>query len=134
MLECHQEVKVHVWGGISWNGAITVCIFSSIMNAEVYIQIVMQCLISSIQHLYPKHHHFMQDNNPKHTSKAVQTFLKNNKFNWMQTLPDIINLIECIWHELKITFIHNLILFVGLRILEPSNQRGSWDKRVFDAA
>ena len=32
MLECHQEVKVHIWGGISWNGATTVCIFSCIMN------------------------------------------------------------------------------------------------------
>ncbi len=35
-----HPVKVHVWGGISWNGATNVCIFDGIMNAERYTNIL----------------------------------------------------------------------------------------------
>ena len=34
-----HPVKVHVWAGISWNGATNACIFEGIMDAELYCQI-----------------------------------------------------------------------------------------------
>jgi len=47
----------------------------------------------------------MADNDPKHTSNAVNDFLKSKSItmNWWQTLaesPDC-NPIENLWHELK---------------------------------
>ena len=77
-----HPTKVHVWAGISWNGATKICIFSGIMNAEMYIQILQRSLLPSISKLYPTHHRLMQDNNLKHTSKAVQTFFIKNQINW----------------------------------------------------
>ena len=45
----------------------------------------------------------MADNDPKHTSKLAQQFLKEKHVNWWRTLaksPDL-NPIENLWHELK---------------------------------
>ena len=62
-------VKVHVWAGISWNGAMKACIFEGIMDAELYCQILDEFLVPFIQTVYLLHHKFMQDNAPKHTSR-----------------------------------------------------------------
>ena len=35
-----HPVKVHVWAGISWNGATNACIFEGIMDTELYCQIL----------------------------------------------------------------------------------------------
>ena len=35
-----HPTKVHVWAGISWNGATNVCVFEGIMNAELYTEIL----------------------------------------------------------------------------------------------
>ena len=83
-----HPTKVHVWAGISWNGATRVCVFTGIMNAEMYVRILEQCLLPSIDALYPSHHHFMQDNDPKHTSKAAQKFFQENGVNWWKTPPE----------------------------------------------
>ena len=101
-----HPTKVHVWAGISWNGATRICIFTGIMDADMYIHILQQCLLPSIRGLYPLHHRLMQDNDPKHTSKAVQAFFQQNQINWWKTPPESpdINPIECVWHELKVSF------------------------------
>ena len=46
---------------------------------------------------------FIQDNDPKHTSKAVGVWLNESEINWWKTpaeLPDL-NPVENLWHELK---------------------------------
>ena len=40
-----HPTKVHLWAGISWNGSMKVCVFDGIMNAEVYVNILSQCLV-----------------------------------------------------------------------------------------
>ena len=45
----------------------------------------------------------MQDNDPKHTSRAAKEFFMANNINWWRTpaeSPDM-NPIENLWHELK---------------------------------
>ena len=45
----------------------------------------------------------MQDNDPKHNSKAAKAFLEANGVLWWKTAPESpdCNPIENLWHELK---------------------------------
>ena len=56
-----HPVKVHVWAGISWNGHTDICIFKCIMNAELYVRILGECLVPFLESVYPNGHRFMQD-------------------------------------------------------------------------
>ena len=51
----------------------------------------------------PMVHRFMQDNDPKHTSKVAQEFFARSNVNWWRTPPESpdMNPIENLWHELK---------------------------------
>ena len=48
-------------------------------------------------------HRFMQDNDPKHTSRRAQAFFEEHNINWWRTPPESpdLNPIEDLWHELK---------------------------------
>jgi len=95
--------KVHVWAAISLRGPTKVCIFEGIMDAPFYVEILHKTLLPFIKEKYPRRHRFMQDNDPKHTSKLAQSFFTKNKINWWKTAaesPDL-NPIENLWHELK---------------------------------
>ena len=51
----------------------------------------------------PMGHRYMQDHDPKHTSRHVQKWIIDNNINWWQTpaeSPDM-NPIENLWHEMK---------------------------------
>jgi len=77
--------KVHVWAGISWRGATNVRIFEGIMNANLYINVLDNFLVLFIQTVYPERHKFMQDNDPKHTSRRSREFFG---INWWRTPPE----------------------------------------------
>ena len=83
-----HPVKVHVWAGISWNGATKACIFDGIMDAELYCQILDEYLVPFIQTTYPHSHRFMQDSDPKHTSRRAQAFFCDRGINWWHTPPE----------------------------------------------
>ena len=92
-----------MWGGISHRGRTSIVIFDGIMTAECYADIIKQGLVPFIRTMYPDSHRFMQDNDPKHTSKLVQKVLKDEGVNWWKTpaeSPDC-NPIENLWHEMK---------------------------------
>ena len=100
-----HPTKVHVWAGISIKGATDVCIFEGIMAAPLYIRILELTLLPFIQQKFPppNTHRYMQDNDPKHTSRAAQYFYSTSGINWWRTpaeSPDL-NPIENLWHELK---------------------------------
>ena len=99
-----HPVKVHVWAGISCKGATGVCVFDGIMDAPVYTGILERYLIPFIRDVYPTGHRFMQDNDPKHTSRHAQHFFTEHSINWWKTPPESpdANPIENLWHELKV--------------------------------
>ena len=99
-----HRIKLHVWGGISYRGTTRLCIFDGIMNAELYVEILKECLVPFLNQTYPDGHRFMQDNDPKHTSRHAQAFFTERNITWWRTPPESpdANPIENFWHELKV--------------------------------
>lgn len=98
-------VKVHVWAGIGWYGPTDICIFEGKMNAAMYVEILERALLPTLhRQQYRNGHRFMQDNDPKHTSRMAKEFLETNGVNWWRTPPESpdANPIENLWHELKV--------------------------------
>ena len=95
--------KVHVWAGISVNGPIKICIFDGVMDASLYVEILCTTLLPFIAKKYPRGHRFMQDNDPKHTSRLAVSFFEANGVNWWHTVPESpdLNPVENVWHKLK---------------------------------
>ena len=73
------------------------------MDAEGYINILRTGLLPFLQEKLPTHHRLMQDNDPKHTSRAARQFMEEEGVNWWKTPPKSpdCNPIENMWHELK---------------------------------
>ena len=63
-----HPLEVHVWGGISRHGATKICIFDGIMDADLFCNVLETMLVPFIRNKLPNHQ-FMQDNDPKHTSR-----------------------------------------------------------------
>ena len=55
------------------------------MIADMYTDILATTLLPFIQDVYPDGHRFIQDNNPKHTSRHAQQWIDDNCVNWWRT-------------------------------------------------
>ena len=71
-----HPIKIHIWGGISSKGATSLVLFTGIMNADCLGAVYKAGLIPFIQERFPDGHRLYQDNDPKHSSKYIETFLK----------------------------------------------------------
>ena len=63
-------------------GSTGVCIFDGIMKAPLYIQILENTLLPFLRDVFPNGHRFMQDNDPKHTSRLARQFMLDNDVHW----------------------------------------------------
>ena len=98
-----HPIKVHVWGGIYQRGATQIVIFTGTMTATRYCSILEAGLLPFIEAVFPDHHRFQQDNDPKHCSRFAKEFLIEHGVNWWRTpaeSPDL-NPIENVWASLK---------------------------------
>ncbi len=79
------------------------CIFEGKVDAVFYVRILEEHLVPFIADKFPSTHRFMQDNDPKHTSRLSKQFFEENSINWWKTPPESpdCNPIENLWHELK---------------------------------
>ena len=90
-------------GEISWRGKTEIVIFTGLMDAEGYIEILRKSLLPLIHSVYPDGHRLFQENDPKHTSRIAQKFFEDEGINWWKTPAESTdcNPIENVWHELK---------------------------------
>ena len=84
-------------------GSTGVCVFDGIMKAPLYIQILENTLLPILRDVFPNGHHFMQDNDPKHTSRLERQFMLDNNVHWWKMPPEFpdANPIQNMWHKLK---------------------------------
>ena len=73
------------------------------MDAVMYVSILTATLKPFLEEVYPDSHRFMQDNDPKHTSRLASQFFSDKQINWWKTPPEFpdCNPIENPWHEMK---------------------------------
>ena len=95
--------KIHVWAGISKRGATHFVMYSGIMTATKYGDILSASLVPFVKKMYPHGHRLFQDNDPKHTSRYIQSFFAENDITWWKSpaeSPDL-NPIEKVWGSMK---------------------------------
>ena len=72
-------------------------------NAVRVVLILVGTLLPFLREVFPTGHRFMQDNDPKHTSRLAVKTMEDNGINWWKTPPESpdANPIENFWHKLK---------------------------------
>ncbi|KAL6742774.1 hypothetical protein Aduo_015888 [Ancylostoma duodenale] len=100
-----HPVKVHIWAGISSQGATPIVIFdgNARMDSRLYCKIIRDYYLPFAESVFKGRCRLAQDNDPKHTSQFTSKHLdqwKIERLEWPPESPDL-NPIEFVWHQLK---------------------------------
>ena len=74
--------KVHVWGGISWDGPTPFYCFINNLNSVEYIRIIEDILAPFMHNFNGGDCRFFQDNAPSHVTWPVYNCLRVNNLRW----------------------------------------------------
>ena len=77
------------------------------MDAPIYVQTLKNFLVSFIDKAFEgTNYRFVQDNDPKHTSRLAKAFCEEEGINWWPTSASSadFNPLERVWRELKYFF------------------------------
>ena len=100
----HGGGSIMVWSCFTRREVGRLCVLDRIMDRLYYRDILEQNLLPSIDHFkFGQQYHFMQDNDPKHTSELVKHCLKQKTIQtllWPFFSPDL-NPFENLNEELK---------------------------------
>ena len=96
--------KVHIWAAFSSMGTFPLCIFRQNLTGGLYCKILQWHLLSQADVFHQNSWFLVEDNDPKHTSKVVKTFMEENMprklLDWPSQSPDI-NPIENLFAWIK---------------------------------
>lgn len=100
----HRGGSLMVWGCLTWNGTGRLHRVEGHMNAIQYCSILTESLLGTLSDysLDPSDVIFVQDNDPKHTSKLATKWFKDSNITvlpWAPSSPDM-NIIEHGWEAL----------------------------------
>ena len=95
-------------GWHSKRGNTNIVIFTGILTATRYVEILDAALLPFVRSQYPGGHCLYQDNDPKHTSRYIRGYFEEKDINWFKSPVESpnVNLIENIWDSMK-TWLRN---------------------------
>ena len=78
-----NPVKLHIWGGVSWDGPIPFVYFDNNLTSNGYEIIVNENLGPFMRNFNEGNCRLFQDNSPTHVTRNVYRALHQNAIRWV---------------------------------------------------